>query len=176
MKSPIVIIFAVLAAVLAGCQQRSNSVSGAPVVASADAGPNDAIRTAIQAHLSHNGNLSLKSFDTEVKQVKLEGDRAEAQVEFHVKNGPGTMRLTYALLKRDGAWSVIESTPGGSNFSHPALDKTQPPAAGGTMGGDSAVFRALDNFHGGAATPPQNLPPGHPAVVASPKDKQPQMP
>jgi hypothetical protein len=175
MKSGIAITLVVSVAVLAGCQQHANSVSGAPAVTPADASPNDAIRTAIQAHLAHNGNLNLKSFDTEVKQVTIERDSAQAQVEFHVKNGPGTMQLTYALAKRDGAWSVVESTPRGSNFSHPALDKGQVPAAGGTMGGDSAIFRALDNFHGGGVTPPQNLPPGHPPIAASPKDK-PEMP
>jgi len=45
-----------------------------------------------------------------VKQVTIDRDHAQAQVEFHVKNGPGTMQLTYALAKRDGAWSV--SNPG----------------------------------------------------------------
>jgi len=86
------------------------------------------------------------------------------------------MQLTYALAKRDGAWSVVESTPRGSNFSHPALDKAQAPAAGGTMSGDSAIFRTLDNFHGGAAKPPQNLPPGHPPITASPKEARPEVP
>src|ERR1700687_4114575 len=128
-----------LCAVAVGCQQSGNSVSRAPAVASADAGQNDAIRSAIQAHLAHNGNLSLNSFDTEVKQVTFDGDHAQAQVEFHAKNGPGTMQLTYALAKRDGAWSVVESTPGGSNFSPPGLDKSQPPAAAGAMGGGSDV-------------------------------------
>jgi hypothetical protein len=176
MKSQTLIFLVVSAVVFAGCQHRSNSVSGAPVLASADASPNEAIRTAIQVHLAHNGNLSLKSFDTEVKQVNLDGDHAQAQVEFHVKSGPGSMRLTYALAKRDGTWLVVGSTPGGSNFSHPALDKTQAPAAGETMVGDSAIFRALDNFHSSAATPPRNLPPGHTSIVASPNDKQARMP
>src|ERR1700676_895963 len=162
-----------LSTVAVGCQQNGNSVSRAPAVASADAGQNDAIRSAIQAHLAHNGNLSLNSFDTEVKQVTLDGDHAQAQVEFHVKNGPGTMQLTYALAKHDGAWSVVESTPGGSNFSHPALDKSQAPAAGGSPSGGSGVFRALDNLHGGAAAPQQNLPAGHPPVAASPKNSNP---
>jgi hypothetical protein len=166
MKSKIVITLAISAAVV-GCQQHVNSVSGTPAVASAAATPNDAIRTAIQAHLAHNGNLSLNSFDTEVKQVTFDGDHAQAQVEFHAKNGPGTMQLTYALAKRDGAWSVVESTPGGSNFSHPGLDKSQAPSAAGAMGGGSDVFRALDNFHGAAATQQQNLPPGHPPVTAA---------
>jgi hypothetical protein len=175
MNSRTAMTLVVSAAFIAGCHQRENAISGAAVV-SPNASPNDAIFTAIQAHLAQNGNLNLKSFDTEVKQVKLDGNYAQAQVEFRVKNGPGTMQRTYALAKRDGAWYVVESAPGGSNFSHPALDKTQAPAAGGTMGGDSAIFHALDNFHGGAATPPQNLPPGHPPVVATPKTKQPQMP
>jgi hypothetical protein len=176
MKSGIAITLVVSVVVLAGCQQHANSVSGAPAVTSAAASPNDAIRTAIQAHLAHNGNLNLKSFDTEVKHVTIDSDRALAQVEFHTKNGPGTMQLTYKLEKRDGAWAVVESKPVGSNFSHPALDNTPAPAAGGTMGGDSAIFHVLDNFHGSATTPSQKLPPGHPPVVASPQDKQPQMP
>jgi hypothetical protein len=176
MKSKIAIILAISAAVV-GCQQRSNSASGAPTaVASADASPSDAIRTAIQAHLAHNGNLSLNSFDTEVKQVTFDGDNAQAQVEFHAKNGPGTMQLTYALAKRDGAWSVVESTPGGSNFSHPGLDKSQAPAAGGTTGGDSSVFRALDNFHAATAAPTKSLPPGHPPIAASSNNTNSQVP
>jgi hypothetical protein len=172
MRSKIAIILCISAMVM-GCQQHGNPVAGAPSVASADASPNDAIRTAIQAHLAHNGNLSLNSFDTEVKQVNLDGDHAQAQVEFHVKNGPGTMQLTYALAKHDGAWSVVESTPAGSNFSHPALDKSQVPATGGPMGDGPDVFRALDNFHGGAAAAQQKLPPGHPPVAASPKPANP---
>jgi hypothetical protein len=175
-KSPTVIFLVVSAAVVAGCQHRGNSVSGAPIVPSADVSPNDAIRTAIQAHLAHNGNLSLQSFDTEVKQVKLEGDQAQAQVEFHVRNGSGSMQLTYALTKRDGAWFVVGSTPGGSNFSHPALDKSQPSGTSGTIPGDSSIFHLMDNLHDRTATRTQNLPPGHPPVAASPKNTGPPAP
>jgi len=163
MKSRIAITLVISVVIGAGCQQHANSLSSAPAVTSADASPNDAIRTAIQAHLAHNGNLNLKSFDTDVKQVTIDRDYAQAQVEFRVKNGPGAMQLTYKLQKRNGDWAVVESNPVGSNFSHPALDKAQAPAAGGTMDGDSAIFRALDNFRGGA-TPRQNVPPGHPPI------------
>jgi hypothetical protein len=175
MKSKIAITL-VVSAVVMGCQQRGNSVLGAPAVASADASPNDAIRSAIQAHLAHNGNLSLKSFDTEVKQVTFDGDHAQAQIEFHVKNGSGTMQLTYALAKRDGAWSVVESTPGGSNFSHPALDKGQAPAQSGAAVGDSSIFHVMDNLHDRTPAKSQNLPPGHPPIAASSKSASPQMP
>ena len=171
MKSQTLICLVVSAVVSAACQHRNNSISGTPVLASADASPTDAIRAAIQAHLAHNGNLSLQSFDTELKLVKREGDHAQALVEFHVKNGAGTMQLTYALTKRDETWSVVGSTPGGSNFSHPDLDLAQVPADR-TVGGDSAIFQVLDNLHGSAARPPQNLPPGHTPVVVSPENKQ----
>jgi len=176
MRSLIKFFLVASAAALAGCQHRSDSMPGAPVVASAGASSNDAIRTAIQAHLSHNTNLSLKSFDTEVKQVKVDGVRAQALVEFHVKNGPGTMQLTYALTKRDDNWVVTGSMPVGSNFSHPALDKAQASPAGGTTAGDSAVFHVMDNLHGRTSTGSQNLPPGHPSVTAAPKDASPQAP
>jgi len=172
MRSKIAIILCVSAMAI-GCQQRGNPVAVAPAVASVDASPNDAVRTAIQAHLGHNGNLSLNSFDTEVKQVNFDGDHAQAQVEFHVKNGPGTMQLTYALAKRDGVWSVVESTPAGSNFSHPPLDKSQAPAAGDPMGGGSDIFRALDKVHGGASANQQKLPPGHPSITTSPNPANP---
>jgi hypothetical protein len=176
MKSSIVFTLAVSAALFSGCQHHSDSVSGAPLAASENASPNDAIRTAIQAHLSHNGNLSLKSFDTEVKQVTFDGDHAQAQVEFHVKNGTGTMQLTYALEKRDGVWSVSKSTPGGSNFSHPALEKSNAPAGSGTTGGDSSVFHVMDNLHQRTPAKSRNLLPEHPSVVAPSKNTSSQMP
>lgn len=103
------------------------------------------IRTAIQAHLAHKGTLNLQSFDTDVKQVTIEGDHATAKVEFRVKDGPGAMQLTYALEKRDGAWSVTESDPVGSNFSHPSLDQGQsaPNAAQGAGHSLSDTLRAF---------------------------------
>jgi hypothetical protein len=165
--------FLVSAATLLGCKQQGASISGAPAASSANTDPNDVIRTVIQARIAHNGNLNLQSFDTEVKQITIDGAHARAQVEFHAKNGPGAMQLTYALEKRDGAWFVVESNPGGGNFAHPALDGTQAPSQKGTSGADSSVFRMLDNLHGRAATDLQNLPPGHPRIISSPKDKLP---
>jgi hypothetical protein len=176
MNSKLLMIFIISAATVCGCQKVGNSASGATSNISAEASPNDAIRNAIQAHLAHNGNLNLKSFDTEMKQVTIDRDHANAQVEFHVKNGSGVMQLTYALAKRDGAWSVVESVPVGSNFSHPTAGQPQTPAAGGSMGSDSAIFHALDNFQGRTMTGPANLPPGHPPVVAAPKSDTRQTP
>jgi hypothetical protein len=169
-------IFLLSAAILLGCKQQGASVSGAPAAPSANADPNDAIRTVIQARIAHNGNLNLQSFDTQVKQITIDGSHARAQVEFHAKNGPGAMQLTYALEKRDGAWFVVESNPGGGNFAHPALDGSQAPSQKGTVGADSSVFRTLDNLHGRTAPNSQNLPPGHPSISAPPQNTSPQPP
>jgi hypothetical protein len=169
-------IFLLSAAILLGCKQQGASFSGAPAAPSANADPNDAIRTVIQARIAHNGNLNLQSFDTQVKQITIDGAHARAQVEFHAKNGPGAMQLTYALEKRDGAWFVVESNPGGGNFAHPALDGSQIPSQRGTVGADSSVFRTLDNLHGRTAANSQNLPPGHPPISAAPQNTSPQPP
>jgi hypothetical protein len=163
------------AAVFWGCRQRGNSGTSAPI-ALADASPGTAIRSAILAHLARNAGLNPNAFDTEVKRVTLDGDRAQAEVEFHVKNGSGVMQLTYALTRHNGAWSVVESTPMGSNFSHPQLNATQaaPPNAGTSA--DSSIFRTMDNFHGTPMSPTRKLPPGHPPIAATPKESAPQTP
>ncbi len=146
--------------VLAGCKKGAGSTKD----------PNAEIRTAIQAHLAHKGNLNLQAFDMNVQAVTIQGDHAQAQVAYNVKNGPGVMQLTYALEKRDGSWSVVESNPVGSNFSHPSLDGTQNPAAGGAkdnVGNSiSDMVRGLKSGGSGGGT--QNLPPGHPPVNSAP--------
>jgi len=173
MRDKITITLAVSSALLAGCQQRTGSVPSTPMVASANANSNDAIQTAIQAHLARNGSLRLDAFDMTVKQVTFDGDHAQAQVEFHAKTGAGTMQLTYALAKQGGTWTVLESKPDGSSFSHPPLDKTQGTASTGKTGENPPVFDVLDKIHSGSPTAAQNLPPGHPPITSSPKDKQP---
>ena len=117
----------VLAMTLAtGCQKSAGPASttadgslhsSAASAAAAPSGtetPEASIRGAIQEHLTHQPNLNLQSFDTEVKQVNIQGDRAQAQVEFHIKGGPGMMQMTYALEKHDNAWSVVNSEPAGN--------------------------------------------------------------
>jgi hypothetical protein len=96
---------------------------------------NDAIRSAINSHLAARGNLNTSAFDTEIQKVDVQGDEAKADVAFHVKGGPGVMQLTYNLKKTGGTWSVVESNPVGSNFTHPALDANGAPASSATPGG-----------------------------------------
>jgi hypothetical protein len=159
MKS--IVLVALIASVILGCK---NDPRAAQPKAQA---PEDSIRSASQAHLAHKGNLNLQAFDTDVKQVTIQGDHAQAEVEFRVKGGPGAMQLTYALEKRDGAWSVMESDPVGGNFSHPALDQGQNPAMNGGTGASHSLADTLKSFGVGAApapAPAQPLPPGHPPL------------
>jgi len=152
-----------LIVISSGCKQQAAKVAGVDSTPVANATPTDAIRAAIDAHIARNGNLRRDSFDTEVKQVTLDGDRAQAQVEFRAKNGPGAMQLTYSLEKRSGAWVVAESTPNGSNFSHPTagmpVQKT-----GEASVGEPSVFQVLDKMHDRPDTGAVTLPPGHPPI------------
>jgi formamidopyrimidine-DNA glycosylase len=153
MKS--IVLLALVASLIFGCKNNP----GAKELGAQSS--EDSIRTAIQAHLAHKGTLNLQAFDTEVKQVTIQGDHAQAEVEFRVKSGPGAMQLTYALEKHEGAWSVVESDPVGSNFSHPALDQGQSPQTNGTAGASHSLADTLRSFKSGAASTPP-LPPGHP--------------
>jgi len=139
-----VALLAVLATLTLGC--RSGLGTGNP-----QAQNENAVRAAIQDHLAHNGNLNLQAFDTDVKQVTVQGDHAQAEVEFRLRGGPGSMQLSYSLEKHDGAWSVINSDAAGSNFSHPASNDSQ----GGSStipGASHSLGDTLRSF--GAGAPP----------------------
>ena len=152
------VLVAAMAGLILGCKNGPGAAPGEVQ------GPNEAIRSAIEAHLAHRGTLNLKAFDTELKQVTIQGNHATAQAEFRVKGGPGVMQLTYALEQRDGAWSVVESDPVGSNFSHPALDQGSSAPAMGTAGSSHSLADTLRSFQ---ISPPstQTLPPGHPPIT-----------
>jgi hypothetical protein len=125
-------------------------------------GDDEAIRAAILKHLSDRGGLNMAAMDVEVKQVTLNGDQAEAQVLFHVKQGGETMQVAYTLQKTQGTWVVGHSQPAGGQIAHPPMDK---PAPGSPTAGATPDFPALDKFKKPAPTAaPGALPPGHPPV------------
>ena len=156
MRKALLVAFAT--SLVVGCYKSSSRTQ--PQIQTAE----DSIRVAIQAHLAHKGNLNLQAFDTEVKQVTMQGDHAQAEVEFRVKGGPGAMQLTYALETHEGVWSVVESDPVGSNFSHPALDQGQSAAINPPAGTNRSLADTLRGF-GIGASPAPNAPPGHPATT-----------
>ena len=125
--------------------------------------PEDSVRTAIQAHLAKKGTLTLQAFDIVVQQVTAEGDRGQAQVEYHAKNGPGMMQLTYTLERRGDNWEVVESLPVGADFSHPSLDAApQSPTAPVAGGPEYPLADALRRFKAGPGVPSSDAAPPNP--------------
>jgi len=121
----------------------------------------DAIRGAINAHVAAKGDLDRSAFQTEIQRVTIQGDQAQADVVFRVKDGPGMMQLGYRLQKAGGNWAVVQSNPLGSNFTHPLLDGTGSPAPESPPSG--AAPDIFDAIHQRMRT----LPPGHPVTGAS---------
>src|SRR5579863_447566 len=120
---------AILCALAAGCGKAAND--------------QDAIRASIEKHLNARSDLNLSAMDREVKQVSVNGDHANAQVEFRVKGGDARMDIEYALERQGKEWAVTSSQPVGMGDAHSGAD--QPPAAGPDSKGGQ-------------------LPQGHPAV------------
>jgi hypothetical protein len=158
-----------LALGLAGCGNGAQSgTASAPSQAAGASQSSDAeIRAAIQSHLAHDKNINLQSFDTDVKQVTIQGDHAEAQVDFHVKGGPGVMQLTYQLTKQGGTWGVVESDPFGDS-SHPPVNQSEAPGATAAPGSaPDSLGDSLRSFKQGEFGAAPNLPAGHPPVSES---------
>jgi hypothetical protein len=138
-------------------------------VAGCSKAPNDkeAIRAAILKHLTDQGGLNMAAMDMEVKQVAIKGDDAEAQVEFRVKQGGGSMQVAYKLQRVQGAWVVGHGQPAGGQIAHPPMDKQAP---GSPTAGATSDFPALDKFKKPGPAPEAGaLPPGHPPVSSPPK-------
>ena len=105
---------------LSGCGQGAAPEPGASPVHGVQAQSQEQqIRAAIQAHLTQVSNLNLQSFDTDVTNVQIQGDHAQAQVDFRVKGGTGVMQFAYQLERRDGNWAVTQSNPIGAHSGAP---------------------------------------------------------
>jgi len=137
-----ILIAASLSLALAGCSKKG-----------ADPASEEAqIRSVIQARVASNGNLNAQAFDTVVNHVTIDGDHAQAQVDFRLKSGPGAMQLNYQLEKRDGNWVVTDSNPIGAGSSHPPVDQSQVPGAADPHAGAShSLSDTLRSFKQDAA-------------------------
>ena len=84
---------------------------------------NAAIRAALQAHVSHQGNLNLAAMDMTVENISVNGDRAQAHVQFRLRDKNVSMEMLYDLEQHAGSWIVTHSQPAGGQFSHPPMDQ-----------------------------------------------------
>jgi len=83
----------------------------------------EAIRTGVINYLASLKTLNVSAMDINVTQATVNGNRAQAQVEIRLKNGPpdgASMKLTYNLEKRGEEWAVVKSQPAGGTMQHPA--------------------------------------------------------
>lgn len=122
----------------------------------------DGIRAGINQHLASLKTLNLDAMDMNVTNYSVQGNQAQAQVEFRPKgSGPqaAAMQISYTLAKQNGAWVVQNSEAVGVPMQHSSPGEN-PPGRSTSPSGSLPDFRNLvpndDNSN--------SLPPGHPPV------------
>jgi hypothetical protein len=127
----------------------------------------DGIRAGINQHLAALKTLNLSAMDMSIQNVSIQGNQAQAQVEFRPKTGApqgAAMQVSYSLVKEDVGWVVQNTQPAGGSIEHPAPGATGPnPHTGPTAPASASLpdFRNLVNSGSGSASA---LPPGHPPI------------
>jgi len=101
----------------------------------------DAIAGAIRKHLADNRTINMAVMDMDVTQVNVNGDQAQADADFRLKQGGTSMQMTYFLERHGGTWIILRSQPAGGQFAHPPMDKTHSGAA------TDRAHPALPNIH-----------------------------
>jgi hypothetical protein len=153
-RAALVFSFIGLHSLFAGCKKQE--------------GDSDAIRSGINQHLTSLKTLNLGAMDMNITSVSIQGNQAQAQVEFRPKAGApqgAGMQVSYSLAKQNGEWVVQNSQPAGGSIQHPGpgesphMSTTAPSAS---PSGSLPNFRDLVPGGGGAAS--NSLPPGHPPV------------
>ena len=97
-----------LGSLLAGCGSRQET----------DA--KSAIQQAIEKRLAGRSDLTASNMTLEVKNIRIEGDRAEAEVIFRTTSDPpAQMAFLYQLRKEGQEWQVEKGSPRTANSPHP---------------------------------------------------------
>jgi len=125
-----------LLVLMAGCKKQES-----------DAG---AIRSGINQHLASMKTLNLDAMDMNITNVSIQGNKAQAQVEFKPKGGApqgAGMQVAYSLEKENGRWVVQDTQIPHMNEASPSSNSMP-------------NFRDVVPERGGSNT----VPPGHPPV------------
>jgi hypothetical protein len=144
-----VLMNAVLAAIcIGGCSQNNQTatsgtpaathdpaaVAQAPSASSAEqpasSSDADAIRSAIEDHLRNDHGINMSVMDMSIDSVSVNGDQAQANAAFHLKQGGTGMTMTYFLERHANGWLVMRNQPAGGQFVHPPMDKIHSPMSG----------------------------------------------
>ena len=132
-----ILIAAVL--ILVGCSRNTS-----PAVAAGD--DRSAIEAALTKYLNERGTIKLDAMDMKIEDLKIAGDRADAQVMFRTKQGQGEMRMAYVLARQNGEWVVQPSPRSPAGAPHEGVAMPQ---------GDTA----LPSGHPSVAAPEAQTPP-----------------
>jgi hypothetical protein len=109
-----------------------------------------AIQKAIRDHLAERSDLSMDKMALEMKQVKVNGDKASAEVVFRTTSDPPSqMGYHYELHREGGAWKVDNGRPSASETQHPQMGE-----------GDASSSPSQ--------SPSGELPAGHPPINGAP--------
>ena len=92
----------------------------------------DAIRAAIEDHLRNDRGINMSVMDMSVDSVSVNGDHAQANAAFHLKQGGTGMTMTYFLERHANGWLVMRNQPAGGQFVHPPMDKVHSGMSGNT--------------------------------------------
>lgn len=140
------------AATLTGCRQKQDETA--------------AIRAGINEHLRTVGTLNLNAMDMNVRKITVNGNQADAEVEFVPKSGAPAgagMQVSYSLEKRDGGWIVTKRSSLGGGIAHPEGGSAPQQQPEGAVHGMPNFQELLQPANPGAS-PGSKLPPGHPPV------------
>jgi hypothetical protein len=123
----------------------------------------DAIRSGIHQHLASLKTLNLDAMDMNIINVSVQGNQAQAQVEFKPKTGApqgAGMQVAYSLEKQNGLWVVQNTQPAGGSIQHPAPGEDPHVNSASPSSGSMPNFRDLVPGGGNSNA----LPPGHPPI------------
>ncbi|HTC61763.1 MAG TPA: hypothetical protein VK709_02890 [Candidatus Saccharimonadales bacterium] len=142
-----------LLVLFAGCKKQESDADG--------------VRAGINQHLVSLKTINLGAMDMNVINVSVQGNEAQAQVEFKPKSGgpPGAgMQVSYSLQKQNGQWVVQNTAAAGGSIQHPAPGENPNANSASPSTGSMPNFRDLVPGGAGAAGNSATLPPGHPPV------------
>jgi hypothetical protein len=127
----------------------------------------DGVRAGINQHLASLKTLNLGAMDMNVTNVSVQGNEAQAQVEFKPKSGgpPGAgMQVSYSLQKQNGQWVVQNTAAAGGSIQHPGPGENPNANPASPSTGSMPNFRDLVPGGSGAGGNSNPLPPGHPPI------------
>lgn len=133
MRKLLLLLF--LALLLPACQQQSDSATEAakPKPAAAPAGDTAEaeIEAAIRSYLAGRPGLNMENMTVEFGEIKVQGQQAEADVQFRSKDGQGEMGMHYSLAKEGDQWVVQRPARKGTGEGemppgHPPVQSNDP--------------------------------------------------